>query len=123
MKKKQSRNQKFVLSKLLHIGPCVYTVDTFGDDDFDNGNSDFHRCRGHCESDECQISIYSEQSDEQQLDTLGHEIMHVVVDQLPKTYIDVRDHEEWYVCAIATGLLAVFKQNPGLLKLVERTLK
>lgn len=63
---------------------------------------------GECFSDQCRIEVATYQCDTQKKDTLLHEVMHAI------------DHEmncrmsEPQIRRIATGLLAVLRQNPAL---------
>jgi hypothetical protein len=71
---------------------------------FVEGEGDY----GECFSDQCRIEVRATQCHQQQADTLLHEAMHAV------------DHEmhcsmsEPQIRRMATGLLALLRQNPEL---------
>ncbi len=66
------------------------------------------------------IVVDDSQSDFDRADTLLHEILHAVWDQHK---LRARVSEERAVTALATGLTAVFCDNPGLLSHLERLIR
>lgn len=69
---------------------------------------------GECKYPEQQITIQSGQAKEQEQDTLLHEVIHAV-DEAMDT-----DLSETQVRRMATGLLAVFHDNPDFVKYLMR---
>jgi hypothetical protein len=63
---------------------------------------------GECFVDLCSIEIASYQCDHQKRDTLLHEVMHAVDHEMDT------DMKEEQIRRMATGLLAVLRQNPAL---------
>ena len=63
---------------------------------------------GECKHDECLLEIGAHQCDTQKRDTLLHEIMHGIEHELNITVT------EKAVRMMATGTLAVLRQNPAL---------
>lgn len=69
---------------------------------------------GECDNDKHVITIIAGRSLGNDQDTLLHEIIHAVAFQMGVDgEINKRAQEEKWVQALATGLLAVMKDNPG----------
>jgi hypothetical protein len=62
---------------------------------------------GECFCDQCHIEVASYQCDHQKRDTLLHEVMHAVDHEMDC------DMKEEQIRRMATGLLAVLRQNPA----------
>lgn len=100
-----------VLGKTYKIR--VVTERTVG---FENGDY------GECDNDAHVISIVAGRSLGNDQDTLLHEIIHAVAFQMNVDgAINRRAGEERWVQAMATGLLAVMKENPSLVTYLRRT--
>ena len=63
---------------------------------------------GECFSDQCRIEIATYQCTDQQRDTLLHEALHAVDHELNCKMSEAQTRR------MATGLLALFRQNPAL---------
>lgn len=99
-----------VLGKTYRIR--VVTEHTTG---FENGDY------GECDNDAHVISIVAGRSLGNDQDTLLHEIIHAVAFQMNVDgSINRRAGEERWVQALATGLLAVMKDNAGLVTYLRR---
>ena len=65
---------------------------------------------GLCDYAAATIKVQSDQDEHEQKDALLHEVMHAILYQQGREYGG--DVEETYVRALATGLIAVFQDNP-----------
>lgn len=82
---------------------------------FENGDY------GECDNDSHVISIVAGRSLGNDQDTLLHEIIHAVAFQMGVDgAINRREKEEKWVQALATGLLAVMKENSSLVTYLRR---
>lgn len=106
MRPKQLR----ILGKVYKVR--VVTERTAG---FENGDY------GECDNDRHVISIVAGRSLGNDQDTLLHEIIHAVAFQMNVDgAINKRENEEKWVQALATGLLAVVKENPVLITYLRK---
>lgn len=67
---------------------------------------------GECDYDKAVIKVRDGLNDFSRKDTLLHEIMHAILHQQGRN--DDPEEEERYVRALATGVIAVFQDNPRL---------
>jgi len=61
---------------------------------------------GECHADQCTIEVATYQCDEQKRDTLLHEVLHAVDHEMHCSMSEAQTRR------MATGLLAVLRQNP-----------
>ena len=72
---------------------------------------------GQCDSDALKITIKKNQPDILEADTLLHEILHAIDDAMQTKM------KERQVHCTATGLLALFKDNPDFVKYMFKVVK
>ena len=72
---------------------------------------------GQCDSDALKITIKKNQPDILEADTLLHEILHAIDDAMQTKM------KERQVHCTATGLLALFKDNPDFVKYMFKAVK
>lgn len=74
---------------------------------------------GQTDSRSNEIHVSPQQSDDQQADTLLHEILHAAYDQTSLRHLDA-EGEEAVVSALAPILLGVLRNNPDVVRVLTR---
>lgn len=100
----------------LKVGTQTYTVTAVADLKHEDVP-----CNGVCEEEKLMIQIESQQASKAQIvDTAVHELLHAIWYErnLPK-----KPDEERAVHSLATGLVALFQDNPKLLDWIKKGLK
>jgi len=103
------------LPEKIKVLSADYTIKTVGADWVKETES-----RGQCDCNNHIITIPDVGKPCQQLDTMTHELLHAVCDLMQLTD---DDKEEDYVSRMATGLIAVLRDNPEYRKWMWQTLK
>jgi Zn-dependent peptidase ImmA (M78 family) len=76
-----------------------------------------HNAAGLCDAAKEKIFILNGQTPTEEVDTVLHEVMHAIEHKMGL------DHNEEYIRRLATGLVAVFKDNPQFVTYVLAKLK
>lgn len=100
------------LETVLRIGYADFSIFTTDED-----RKEIDNAMGICYPNLHEIFISTKYNEIETVNTLIHEILHAVYHQ---ANLECGDTEERLVCTLTNGLVAVFRNNPQLVKYIKR---